>query len=339
MRLSGLVLLLVSATASPLAVIAEPCITQSQMQPAERDSLLQAATSLAAMTASNNMDGVRAQTMPPYNKDFAGIQNTISGAAPHLQGASFVPDTLWILDASASKPADSEGQDSQFFCTLNRSGSQTSFLIPGLPAGRYALAVLKTAGTAEPWQVAMLLRQNGTTWQLGGLFPRATTAAGHDGLWYWRAARDFAKNKQPWNAWVYFAEAQQLLKPVTFINSSHLDMLIGEQQHAAPTGLSTGIGNDQPLVIAGPKGGAEVRVTSLGAENAPDKTAGIDLLAHIRVEDPLTDPVASRARNMAAAKSIVAAYPELRNAFHGVWIVADLPGGSSYVSEEPMSAL
>jgi hypothetical protein len=340
MRVSRLVLLIAGISLAPAVLRAEPCITQSQMQPAERDALAQAATSLAQLTAANNADGVRALTMPPYAQDFGGIQSAITSAAPHLQGASFVPETLWILDASAAKPAaDGSAQDAQFFCTLNRGVMQTSFLIPGLPAGKYALAVLNTVGTAEPWQVAMLLRQNGATWQLGGLFPRATTAAGHDGLWYWKAARDFATKKQPWNAWVYYVEAQQLLKPVAFVTSSHLDTLLAEQQHAAPTGLSTGIGNDQPLVIAGTKGGAEVRVTSLAAENSPDKASGIDLLAHIRADDALTDPVASRARNVAAAKAIVAAYPELRSAFHGVWVVAELPGGGTYISEEPMSAL
>jgi hypothetical protein len=340
MRLFRLVLALAGLSLPPATMLAEPCITQSQMQPTEREGLVQAAASLALLTAANNAEGVRAFTMPPYAQDFGGIQSAITNAAPHLQGASFVPETLWILDASAAKPAtDGGAQDAQFFCTLNRGVMQTSFLIPGLPPGKYAFAVLNTAGTADPWQVAMLLRQNGATWQLGGLFPRATTAAGHDGIWYWKAARDFASKKQPWNAWVYYVEAQQLLKPVAFVSSSHLDTLVAEQQHAAPTGLSTGIGNDQPLVIAGAKGGAEVRVTSLGAENAPDKAAGIDLLAHIRAEDALTDPVASRARNVAAAKAIVAAYPELRGAFHGVWIVAELPGGGTYVSEEPMSAL
>jgi hypothetical protein len=340
MRFSSLVLALAALSVTPAVLLAEPCITQSQMQPADRDALVRSAESLAQLTAANNAEGVRALTMPPYAQDFSGIQSAINNAAPHLQGASFVPESLWILDASASKPAaDGSPQDAQFFCTLNRGVQQTSFLIPSLPAGKYALAVVNTAGTTEPWQIAMLLRQNGTAWQLGGLFPRATTAAGHDGLWYWRAARDYAKNKQQWNAWVYYAEAQQLLKPVAFVSSSHLDLLTGEQLRAAPAGLSAGISNDQPLVIAGAKGGAEVRVTGLGAENAPDKAAGIDLLAHIRAQDALTDPVASRARNVAAAKAIVAAYPELRSAFHGVWIVAELPGGGTYISEEPMSSL
>jgi hypothetical protein len=329
--------LLLAVFAMPL--LAEPCITQSAMQPAERDSLVRTGMTLASMTAGNDADGVRGQTMPSYAQDFNGIRDAIRTAAPHLQGASFVPDTVWILDASASKAGpDGSPQDVQFFCTLNRTQGQTSFLIPALPAGRYGLIVLNTAGTSEPWQVAMLLRQSTQgTWQLGGLFPRATAAGGHDGLWYWRAARDFATKKQAWNSFVYYIEAEQLLKPVSFVSSSHLEMLEGERGKAAPPALSSGIGPAQPLVIA--VKGPEVRVTSLGAENSPGRTGGIDLLAHIAATDALADPVASRARNAAAAKAIVAAYPELRGAFQGVWIVADLPNGATYISEEPMSSL
>ncbi|MGI4756138.1 MAG: hypothetical protein ACRYGF_04730 [Janthinobacterium lividum] len=323
-----------------VGAFAEPCTTQSQMVPAERDTLVRVGTELAAMVAANNVEGVRAQTMPQFAQEFRGIQDAIRTSAPHLQGASFVPDTLWILDASAAKPGpDGSPQDAQFFCTLNGSASQTSFLIPALPAGRYALAVLDTAGTSEPWQIAMLLRQSASgTWQLGGLFPRATAAAGHDGLWYWRAARDFAAKKQAWNAYVYYTEAEQLLKPVTFLSSTHLETLQSERGRSAPAALSGGIGATQPLVIAGAHG-TEVRVTSLGAENAPDRSGGLDLLAHVPVTDVLADPVASRARNAAAARALIAAYPELRAAFHGVWIVADLPGGGTYISEEPMASL
>ena len=309
------------------------------MTAADRDALVRAGTQFASLTAASNADAVRAQTMPQFAQDFGGIAEAIRTAAPKLQGASFVPDTLWILDASTSKPgADGSAQDAQFFCNLNRGSLQTSFLIPALPPGRYALVVLNTAGTADPYQIAMLLRQSAPgTWQMGGLFPRATTAGGHDGLWFWKAARDYAAKKQAWNAFVYYTEAEQLLKPVTFLTSTHLDSLQAERTKSAPAALSTGISTAQPLVIA-PRAGAEVRVTALEALNAPAQ-AGVDLLAHIHTDDILADPVASRARNAAAAKAIIAAYPELRSAFHGVWIVADLPNGTTYISEEPMSSL
>lgn len=340
MRFCRLLLLSGLLTAAAVGAPAESCTTQSQMTPADRSALVEVGAEFATLTASGNAEGVRARTMPAYAQNFGGIQDAIRAAAPHLQGASFVPQTLWILDNSTAKAgADGSAQDAQFACQLNRSARETTFFIPALPAGRYALVVLDSAGTAEPWQVAMLLRQSAPgAWQLGGLFPRALTAGGHDGLWYWRTARDYSTKKQPWNAYVYYTEAEQLLRPVTFASSSNLDTLQGEQGKASPAALSGGLGPQQPLVLA-PAQGDEVRVTGLKAENAPDRSGSLDLLAHVQVSGPLADPIASRARNAHAAKALLAAYPELRSAFHGVWIVADLPGGGTYISEEPMSAL
>lgn len=318
---------------------AETCTTQSAMDATVRDGLVRAAESLAKMTAANNADGVKAQTMPQFASDFSGIAGTIQRSSSHLQGASFLPETVWLLDATGLKAgADGKPQDAQFFCNLNRGGDQTSFSIPSLPEGKYGLVVLNTAGTTESWQVALLLRESTPgQWQLGGLFPRATTAANHDGLWYWKTARDYAAKKQAWNAYVYYTEAAQLLRPVSFVSSSNLDKLYDERGKAAPPALSAGINAQQPLVIGDGKG-AEVRVTSLGADNAPGNAA-LDLVAHVKVETQLSDPVASRARNAATAKAIVAAYPELRGAFHGIWVVSEFPDGTTYISEEPMTGL
>lgn len=328
-----------SACAAALPLAAETCTTQSRMQPAERDGLVRSAQTIAALTAANNADGVKALTMPQFTTDFRGMADTIRSASPHLGNASFVPNTLWLLDASTAKLGpDGSPQDAQFFCNLNGGASQVNFLIPALPPGKYGMVVLDAVGGADPYQVATLLRENAPgQWQLGGLFARATTVNGHDGVWYWKTARDYAAKKQGWNAFAYYTEAESLLRPVSFLTSPHLERLADERTKAAPAALSNGVSTSQPLVIGDGKG-AEIRVTSLGAEKAPGN-GGIDLLAHVRADTQLNDPVASRARNLAAAKAIVAAYPELRSAFHGVWVVSEFADGTTYISEEAMTAL
>jgi len=319
----------------PAGLCAETCTTQSAMAPAVRDGLLSAAQNIATLSAANNADGVKALTMPQVAADFGGIAQSIRDASSHMQGAGFVPQSVWLLDNSAA-PVGSQ-QDAQFFCNLNRGSAMTSFMIPSLPQGKYGLVVLDATGP-DPWQVSTLLRENTPgQWQLAGFFPRATTTAGHDGLWYWKTARDYVAKKQAWNAWIYYAAAEQLLKPVSFVSSDHLEKLQGERSKAAPPALSNGLNEQQPLVIGDGKG-AEIRVTALAAENAP-ANAGLDVVAHVKADNALNDPIASRARNQAAAKAIVAAYPELRSAFHGVWIMAEFPDGSNYISEEPMSSL
>lgn len=333
-RCAGAVGLLLCAS----TVWAQQCVTQSQMQPADKAALIDVAGKLTREMQGNDTAALRAVTLPEYAQDFTGMASTIANTAPHLVNATFVPSTFWILDAShPSNGSDGSAQDTQFFCNLNKSTAETSFLIRSLPQGRYALAVEDSVKAGDPWQLAYLLRQSSTgVWQLAGLFPRATTASGHDGLWYWRAARAAAASKQNWTAWVDYQEAQQLLKPVGFVSSSHLEQLRDEEGKATPPALTSGVGVDTPLIVKG-KDGVEYRVTGLG----PDSSLGsdrIDVAMHFAA-DAIVDPAAARARNRAAASALLNAHPDLRDHFHGVWVFAETPNAPPFATEDAMAQL
>ena len=211
------------------------------------------------------------------------------------------------------------------------------FSLQALPPGRYGLVILDASQAQPAYQLALLLREEGAgTWKLGGFFPRATTAAGHDGVWYWKTARADAAKRQNWNAWLNYAEAERLLRPAGFVSSSHLEQLQEEQGRAAPAALSGGVGQSTPLIVKA-KDGTEFRVTGLG----PDDSLGgdrIDIAMHFAAE-PIADPVAARARNQRAAAALLGAYPELRDDVHGVWVYAEAETGAPFASEEPVSAL
>jgi hypothetical protein len=340
MRRTPLLLLVLLIGSSSKFLRADGCTTQSAMPVTVRDGIASAALGLAQKVESAAVAQIRAQTIPQYATDFGGIESGIHTASPHLAGAKFSVESVWLLDASNLKAsADGTPQDGQFFCTLNHSASQVSFLIPSLPAGRYAFALVDSI-SAAPWQMAFILQEIAGAWRLAGFFPRATTAGGHDGLWYWHAARDFAAKKQPMNAWVYFQQASALLRPVSFFSSTHLDQLNDEMTKAAPSALSQGISNDMPLALKGPNG-ADIRITSIGTDDSL-ATQPVDLAIHFKVEAAL-DATAGRARNREAALAFVHTYPEVRGAFHGVWILADATGqaGNSapFASEEPMANL
>ncbi|HEV2619872.1 MAG TPA: hypothetical protein VGU23_08030, partial [Acidobacteriaceae bacterium] len=64
--------------------------------------------------------------------------------------------------------------------------------------------------------------------------------------------------------------------------------------------------------------------------------SSLDIAAHLHVDSTL-DPTAARKRNNDAAAALIAAYPELRQPFHGVWIYAEAPGQNPFASEQPMS--
>ena len=87
---------------------------------------------------------------------------------------------------------------------------------------------------------------------MAGLYPKPLDAAGHDGLWYWTQARQLIASKQPWSAWLYLQEAQQLLQPAGFVSSTHLDKLGAELSTAAPPAARSLTSGRTPLVVKSP---------------------------------------------------------------------------------------
>ena len=315
---------------------AELCTTQSQMTPAVRDAIASAAQTMAQHIQANDTEALKLQTVPEYAKDFGGIAYVVGTTAPRLKGATLAVDQVYLLDGSAiKKQADGTLPDAQFFCSLNRSPMETDFVIPSLPPGRYAFAMVE-APSPTPWRLSFLLRQEGGQWLLAGLFPQQQTAAGHDGLWYWKDARTLAASKEPWNAWVFYQQAQSLLRPAAFVQSSHLEKLHAEQAKAAPPQLTEGIGPDTPLVVKG-TGGTEFRFTSLDTNDSLADNR-IDLAVHLKAE-PIPDPIAARKRNVDAMTALLAAYPEMRKPFHGVWVYADTGGSSPFATEQAMTEI
>ena len=296
----------------------ESCTTQSQMKPADRDALAAAARSIASEVQANNTSALRSNTVAEFATNFAPLQGLVADTAPKLAGGQIAVDQVYLLELTADKTGQGAGP-AQFFCTLNQSPANVQFSISGLSPGMYGFAIVQVSA-GVPWALPMLLRREHDRWLLAGIYPHATAAAGHDGLWYWRQARQFRDAKQLWNAWLYYGEAESLLRPAAFVQSSHLEKLQDEQKTAAPPALSAGIGPDVPLVVR-TRDGQEFRFTALGTD---DSLAGskLDVSAHLRV-DQIGDAPTARKRNDDAMKALVGAYPELRSTFHGVWIVTE----------------
>ena len=332
---------------------AETCTTQSQMTPADRDALAAAGRSFAQMVQSNDAAGLRAVTIPQYAQNFDGIASAVAGTAPKVKGATLIVRSVYLLDASNLKSA-SEGNlpTAQFYCTLNNSPAETSFIIPGLPPGRYGLVMVQTTGTPAPWQMTFVVQQLGGTtaagrqpmqqpgqqasqgqWRLAGLVPKPLTAAGHDGVWYWTQAREYAKKGERWNASLYYQTAQSLLMPVDFVSSTNGEKLHTEAQAVRPAELQNRPSATQPFSL---KGKSESYViTSVATDDA---LGGLDVVLHVVAADT-SDPVATRQRNIKVMQAILADYPELTQAFHGLWIFADSASGNSFATELQMASI
>jgi hypothetical protein len=353
---SALCLLAIALLAPAFAAAhAETCTTQSDLAPAERDHIANAARGLATSVQSNDAAALRARSVAELAKGFGGLQYLVGVTAPKLAGGVPAVEQVYLLDATNLKRnADGSAPDAQFFCSLNHSTMEAEFDIPALPPGKYAFAMVtiappQGATVPAPWRLSFLMReesvpqppagqsqpgQSQPTWLLAGLYPKPMTAAGHDGLWYWTQARQMARDKQAWNAWLFFQEARKLLQPADFVLSTHLDKLRSEVTDAAPPALSEGISADAPLVVKGADG-TEYHFIGLGVDDS-DSPSSLDLAVQLRVE-PLADPAAARQRNAAAARALLAAYPELRKPFHGVQVSAEAVGQVPFSTEQPMA--
>ena len=206
------------------------------------------------------------------------------------------------------------------------------------PEERAMVTVAPPAGAAKPtpWRLSFLMRQEQGKWLLAGFYPKPMTAAGHDGLWYWTQARQMVKDKQAWNAWLYYQAAMKLLQPADFVLSTHLDKLRTEAVKAAPPALSEGVSVDAPLVVKGTDG-TEYHFTGLGVDDSLAQ-ASLDIETHLHV-DSVADQAAARQRNAAGASALLAAYPELRKPFHGVQVSAEAVGQIPFSTEQPMAEI
>ncbi len=298
------------------------------MQPTDRAALAEAARELAGKMQAGDAAGLETGTIPELTKDFSGIRGAVAELAPHLKGDTLAVDQVYLLDATAL----GAGSEAQFFCTLNHSQAEVDLSIAGLTAGTYGFAVVYGTGPS-PWRVSLLMRRDAGKWLLAGFFPGPTQAAGHDGVWYWREARRLNAAKQPWTAWLYYTEAQALLRPAGFVQSTHLERLQDEQKAAAPPALSSGVSESTPLVIKG-QDGKEYRITGLSLEALAGRSR-VDVV--VRLDEPSTDAAELRLRGDGMAQALVSAYPELRSSFEGVLVSLEAAGRLPLVTEHRMS--
>ncbi len=200
--------------------------------------------------------------------------------------------------------------------------------IPQLPQGRYALTLVHATGVKQPQQMAFLL-QKSTDWQLAGLFVKPLLVAGHDSVWYWTKARAYNQKGQKWNAYFYYTTAAYLATPADFMTSANLDKLNQETAGARPDGLP----GAQPMEVK-----AGNQAYSVSDVHTDGSLGGLDLVLRYTTTDA-GDPVATRARNLELMKATLAAHPELRDGFHGLWVFAEAPSQRPYGNELAMSEI
>jgi hypothetical protein len=324
---------------APSLVSAQTCTTQAKMTSDIRGGISDAALQLARAVLEGDGSKVQATTIAEFASAsaFAPTLALVQSTSSRLGNDALHVAQIYELDASSRATADTS--DADFSCPLMGTTSETDFAISGLPRGLYGFAMVEATGD-HPWLLSFLLRDDGGVWKLAGFYPRARTAAGQEGAWYWKSARTYAKADELWLAWIFYGEADELLRPANFVTSTNLDRLRSERRAAAPPELMGGVSANDPLVVKAndAKGVAtEYRFTGMFAASSEDGKE-LNLILHLRTDD-LTDPAAATARSKAAAQAMLDAHIELRQAFHGVWVFADSAGHEPLVTEQTISSI
>ena len=325
----GLLLLLFVCTFTLLpGAQAATCTTQGQMTPVQRVMLSNAARDVLVQMQTGNLLALKANTLPAVAANFDGIAASVDDLKPLLQGAALTVDELYLLDDSSASGGASQVE---FFC-----GSPVVVLtFSALPPGTYALAILHATGVQQPQQVSLMLSKSGDSrWMLAGFFRKPMVEAGHDGLWYWVSARKYAHSKMDMDAWLYYQLAINLLDPVDFLSSPNMSKLRREADQARPSTFP----GATPMTLNGH--GSVFTVTAIDTSTA---FGGLDLDVHYAPDASeaaqLRNPPAARQQVTDVMTTLLSQYPELQNAFHGIWVHADQGGSSLFALELPMTGI
>lgn len=308
----------------------DSCTTEGQMTAAQRDGVSQVAKLLVSDMQNGDMQGLRNDTLPSVASDFTGIANSANALKPQIQQAGITVDALFLFEATQAS-----AQGNQFFCSPNGSTMTIVLNFSGLPAGKYALAILHATGVPKPQQISLILAQGQDShWRLAGFSAKPMMLADHNGVWYWAHARQYAQQKDEWSAYFYYQIASFLVIPADFITSPNVDKLRRESSGVHPGNLPT----DHPVTMQVNGVPYQIAKVDFSADLGP-----LDCVIHYN-PDPqqaaeLRNPVTARRQVVSLMNSVLSMHPGLRNAFHGLWVYADSNGATLFALELPMNQI
>lgn len=328
-RQAGILLFLAMAGAALVpSTYAATCTTQSQMAATDRSSLTNTARAMVNQVRSGDVAGLRASTIPSVAANFDGIAASVKTLQPNVQSATITIDDLYLLDASTDTASQAQ---TNFYC----GAPLVVINFNNLPPGKYALVIVHATGVPKPQQISLILSETSPNrWLLAGFFSNSMLEAGHTGLWYWTQARYFAQKKMNWNAWLYYQIAASLLQPVPFLSSPNLVKLHQEADQIRPPDFP----GSTPMALNAGASTFSVRTVGISTE-----FGGLDLevryVPNAAQLAELSQPVAARKQAIQVMTALLERHPDLRAAFHGVWVQAEQGSASIYALELPMDQI
>lgn len=310
---------------------AEQCYStqDSNFDGTTRAAIEAAAQRLFTYAQTGNSNAMQQMAIPAVAGSFQGIANSVQGNKDKLVGGQAHVRNEWLLDAPGTQTYDR----AEFFCGTFNSAQHTSFVIPGLPPGKYAVVIQDVTGSKQPLTITSILQQDGSQWKLAGYYTAAHQVGPHDGLWYWVQARDMKKQGHEHTSFFYYLEAANLLSGgVGFMSTPQLEALYQEEQASTPKDIPQSPQQPAPLTLNGQT------YQVLQAFVVPDEKAGLDLVYRYSVPD-ITDQVKTFQQNMAFIKALAQQYPEYKQAFTSIVARAVAPSGQDFGTQLPVNEI
>jgi hypothetical protein len=301
---------------------AQTCESAGEMDPGAKSALDSTAKQDYQLAQSGDLTRLQQNAAPA----FSGLKDTVSNNKGAFAG-EVKTRVLYVMDVP-NTPASSNSNATEFFCGVFNSPDRVAFEFPKLAPGRYAVVIQDAAGQT-PYTISWIFQQISGQWKIADLILRPQKIGGHDAVWFVTQARAFKNKGEFHNAWLYYREADDLLRPFRGLSAPALERLYDEADKIVP--------NDLPVkgpvdFIANGKTYKLVRVYPYAVGDA------LNLVVRYQVPD-LSDTNKTFQDNAALMQALVTRYPEYRNAFAGVLAVAVDPSGRDFSSMLAMNKL
>lgn len=330
-------LILALSIAMPMAVFGqnarpntptETCATSQEMDAGARSGIEAAVQQFFTDASTGNTAAMQQRAISGVASNFQGIAAAVQRDKEKIAGGQAQIRNEWLLDAPGNQTYDR----AEFFCGTFNSPQHTSFAIPSLPPGNYAIAIQDVSGSKQAFVITYVLQQEAGQWKLAGYQAKPRQVGPHDGLWYWVQARDLKKQGSQHTSFFYYQVAADLLAPVPFISTPQLEALYQEEQANIPKDLPQNPQQPAPLTLNGQT------FQIVQAFVVPDDKQGLDLVYKYSSPD-ISDQVKTFQQNMAFIKALVQQYPEYKQAFTSIVARAVAPNGQDFGTQLPVNEI
>ena len=327
-RLLAALVLVIPTLLVTSAQAAESCYTAPEMDACARAGIESAVQQLFSAAAAGNTAAMQQNSIAAIANSFQGIANVVQANKDKIAGGQAHIRNEWLLDA----PGTQAYERAEFFCGTFNSLQRSSFVIPGLPPGKYAIAIQDITGSKQPFTITYVLQQEGSQWKLAGYYAKPHQLGPHDGLWYWVQARDYKKQGSQHASFFYYLQASDLLAPVNFMSTPQLEKLYEEQQAALPKDIPQNPQQPVPVTLNGQT------YNIVQAFVVHDEKQGLNLVYRYSLPD-ISDQVKTFQQNMAFIKALAQQYPEYKQAFSSIVARAVAPNGQDFGTQLPVNEI